>query len=191
MEKQLSQKVAEESIRSQLSRVPGYLSVKEAAQLIGVSERTIYGYVEAGKLKASRIGSMIVVEAESLRDYERRAPGRVRTRVPPWHVPPENNRAYLTSITARLRPGQGERLVEKLLAIRAHGAHLLPGTAARYIAHDPRCPDEVQIILVWRAALLPPDDEREAALAALRTDLTEVIAWETAQSKESQVVIHA
>jgi excisionase family DNA binding protein len=174
-----------------LERVPGYLSVKEAAQLIGVSERTIYGYVEAGKLPAARIGSMMVVEAESVRGYQRRAPGRLRTRIPPWHVPPENNLQYLTIITAQLHPGQRERLVEKLLEIRTAGKHLLPGTAARYIVRSRECPDEVQIVLVWRSAIMPPAEEREAALAALRDDLAEIVAWETALYKESQVVIHA
>lgn len=174
-----------------LARVPGYLSVKEAAQLIGVSERTIYGYVEAGKLPAARIGNMTVVEVESVRGYRRRAPGRLRTRIPPWHMPPEHNLQYLTIITAQLRPGQGERLVEKLLEIRTAGKHLLPGTAARYIVRSQGCPDEVQIVLVWRSAIMPPDEERESALAALRADLAEIVAWETALYKESQVVMHA
>lgn len=174
-----------------LARVPGYLSVKEAARLIGVSERTIYGYVETGKLSAARIGSMTVVDAMSAREYQRRAPGRLRTRIPPWHVPPENNLQYLTSITARLRPGQGKRLKEKLLEIRTEGRHLLPGTAARYIVCSRDCPDEVQIMLIWRSAIMPPERERETALAALREDLAEVVAWETALYKESQVVMHA
>jgi excisionase family DNA binding protein len=174
-----------------LARVPGYLSVKEAARLIGVSERTIYGYVETGKLPAARIGSMMVVDAASARGYRRRAPGRLRTRIPPWHIPPEHNLQYLTSITVRLRPGQGGRLTEKLLEIRTEGRHLLPGTAARYIVRSRDCPDEVQIVLVWRGAIMPAEEERETALAALRDDLAEVIAWETAFYKESQVVMHA
>ena len=174
-----------------LSPVPGYLSVKEAAQLIGVSHRTLYGYVKAGKLKASCIGSTIVVDAQAIHEYHRRAPGRLRTRIPPWHVPPEENLQYLTIISVQLRSGQRERLREKLLSIHAAGKHLLPGTVARYIVRSRDCPDEVQIILVWRAAVMPPDEVREAALAALRNDLAEIVAWETARSTESQVIIHA
>ncbi len=98
---------------------------------------------------------------------------------------------FPTCITARLRPGQSERLVEKLLAICAHGAHLLPGTAVRSIGRDPRCPDEAQVVLIWRAALMAPKEEREAALAALRVDLAEIVVWETARSVEGQVIIHA
>ena len=174
-----------------LSPVPGYLSVKEAAQWIGVSDRTIYGYVKAGKLKASCIGSTIVVDAQDIGGYRRRAPGRLRTRIPPWHVPPEENLLYLTIMTVQLRPGQRERLRGKLLSIHALGKHLLPGTAARYIGYNCQCPDELQIVLVWRAAILPSEEERRAALTALRDDLAECVAWETAISQESQVIIHA
>jgi excisionase family DNA binding protein len=165
--------------------------VKEAAQWIGVSDRTIYGYVKAGKLKASRIGSTIVVDARDIREYRRRAPGRLRTRIPPWHVPPEENLLYLTIMTVQLRPGQRKRLREKLLSIHALGKHLLPGTAARYIGYNRQCPDELQIVLVWRAAILPSEEERRAALIALRDDLAECVTWETAISQESQVIIHA
>ena len=174
-----------------LARVPGYLSVKEAARLLGVSERSVYGYIESGKLPGARIGSIMVVEMESVCNYRRRAPGRLRTRIPVWRVPPEHNLQYFTTITVQLRQGQSERLEQKLHEIRATGKHLLPGTSARYIVRDQESPDEVQILLVWRAALMPPAEEREAALAALRADLAEILAWETAVYKESQVVLHA
>jgi len=174
-----------------LERVPGYLSVKEAARLIGVSERTIYAYVETGKLPGARIGNMTVVDAVSARDYQRRAPGRLRTRVPSWHMPPEQNLQYLSSITLQLRPGKGKRLMEKIQEMRVEGRHLLQGTAARYIVRSQASPDEVQILLVWRSAIMPPQREREAALVALRKDLSEVVAWETARYEESQVVLHA
>ena len=174
-----------------LERVPGYLSVKEAARLLGVSERSVYGYIESGKLPGARIGSMMVVEQDRVAQYQRRAPGRVRTKAPVWRVPPEQNLQYLTTITVPLRRGQSERLEQKLCEMRATGTHLLPGTSARYIVRSQENPEEVQIVLVWRAALMPPAEEREAALAALRADLSEVLAWETAVYTEGQVVLHA
>ena len=176
---------------SELERVPGYLSVKEVAQQLGVSERTIYGYLEAGRLSGARIGSMTVIKAESLKGYRRRAPGRVRTRIPRWHVPPENNLQYLTSITVPLRSGQSERLTEKLLEIRVDGKHLLPGTAARYIARNRAESEEIHIVLVWRSSIMPSEEEKARALKALAADLAEVVDWERALCKEEQVIIHA
>lgn len=174
-----------------LERVPGYLSVKETACMIGVSERTIYAYVETGKLPGARIGNMTVVDAASAREYKRRAPGRLRTRVPAWRVPPEQNLQYLSIITVQLHPGREKQLLEKLQEIRVEGRHLLQGTAARYIVRSRTCPDEVQILLIWRSAIMPPQREREVALTALRNDLAEVVVWETAHYEECQVVLRA
>lgn len=175
---------------SECPHVPGYLSVKEAANLIGVSERTVYGYIETGKLPSAHIGSMTVVDAASAHSFQRRAPGRLRTHTPPWHMPPKSNQLALTHVTVRLRPGQEEGLAKKLQEFRTEGRHLLEGTAARYIARSQRDPNELQITLVWRSAIMPPDNEREAALAALREDLAEVLAWESAWFEESQVMLH-
>lgn len=179
----------ERSKFSDLERVPGYLSVKEVAQQIGVSERTVYGYLEAGKLAGARIGSMTVIKVESLKGYQRRPPGRVRTRIPSWHVPPENNRQYLTTITVPLRPGQEKRLMEKLLEIRADGKHQLPGTAARYIARHPS-ENDIHVILVWRSSIMPSEEEREQAMQALTDDL-DMLAWERAVFQEELVLLHA
>jgi len=177
--------------RLSLNRVPGYLSVRETAHLLGVSERTIYGYIENGRLAASRIGCLTVVDAEAARTFQRQAPGRKRTRTPAWHIPPESNLLSLTYITVRQRPGQGERLTEKLQEMRAQDQHLLPGTSARYIARNQQDPEEMYIVLFWRAALRPPEEQRTQALAALEADLADLLDWEHAQVQEKQVLVHA
>lgn len=182
---------AHPSARTPLTQVSEYLSVKEAALLLGVSERTIYGYIETGKMPASRIGSMTVIETERVRTYQRHAPGRLRTRTPRWHIPPDSNQLFLTYVTVRLRPGQNEHLVEKLLEIRALDRHLFPGTATRYIARNQHDPEELQIVLFWRGALRPPEDQRQEALAALATDLAELVEWEQAIVQERDVLLHA
>jgi excisionase family DNA binding protein len=174
-----------------LERLPGYLTIKEAARIIGVSERSVYGYVKAGKLSGGRVGHIIAVSEEHARAYERKAPGRLRTITPPWHIPPLNNPQYLTTIKVLIRPGQDALLDRKLSEMRVARKHLLPGTAARYIAHDQHDPAKLIILLVWRSAVMPPDKEREAALAALTGDLADVLDWETAISKEGQVLLHA
>lgn len=189
MEKQAEHKSTE--IGTALERVPGYLSVREAAGIIGVSERSVYGYIEAGKLPGARIGNIIVVEAEPVYNYQRMPPGRLRVRPPSWHIPPLKNSQYLTTIRVRVRPGQSSALDQKLAEIRAARKHLLPGTTARYIGRSQLDPNEMVIILVWRSATMPAEEERVAALAALQADLAEVLAWETATEKEGQVLLHA
>ena len=70
-----------------LEQVAGYLSIREAARMLGVSERSVYGYLQSGKLAGGKIGDLIVVSAEALADFERRASGRIRRTTPRWHIP--------------------------------------------------------------------------------------------------------
>lgn len=61
-----------------------------------------------------------------------------------------------------------------------------PGTVARYIARSEEKPDDVQITLVWRSTVMPPKEEREAAL---REELAEILDWETAWSESGRVLM--
>ena len=180
-----------QALQIQIERLPGYLTVREAARIMGVSERSVYGYVQTGKLSGKRIDKIIVVVAESVETYERRAPGRIRVTTPSWHIPPLNNLQFVTRITARLRPGQGDLLERRLSEIRASRKHCLFGTAARYIVRDEQDPGEIEIVLVWRSVIMPSLDERESALAAFYNDLADIIDCETASRKEGRVLLHA
>jgi hypothetical protein len=134
---------------------------------------------------------MFVVESEHVHNYERQAVGRRRTRIPIWHIPPALNAQYLTSISVRIRQGQGERLEQKIIEMRDHHQHQLPGTAARYIARNLTNSDEIQIIFVWRKTFMPPDEVRNASMIALCVDLEEILSWETAIFQECQVILNA
>ncbi|MFL5692239.1 MAG: helix-turn-helix domain-containing protein, partial [Ktedonobacteraceae bacterium] len=39
-----------------IPNLPGYVSIKEAADILGVSDKRVYQYVRAGRLHAQRIG---------------------------------------------------------------------------------------------------------------------------------------
>ncbi|HEY0753544.1 MAG TPA: helix-turn-helix domain-containing protein [Ktedonobacteraceae bacterium] len=172
-------------------QLPVYLSVREAARVLGVSERSVYGYIETGKLPGARLGNVIVVTADAVYTYQRRAPGRVRTTTPPWRRPPLQNLEYLTTITVRVYPGQDEMLERKLHDIHSTNKHRLPGTAARYIVRNEHDPEEIDIILIWRSVVMPPAEMREASLTSLYSDLAEVLDWGTASLKEGRVLLHA
>jgi hypothetical protein len=171
--------------------LPGYVTVNVAARIIGVSARSVYGYLKLGKLSGVRVGPTLLVSTQGARAYERRALGRARTSPPRWHTPPRQNPQYLTTLKVRLRLGQDEALEQKLREMRAEHKHLLPGTAARYIARSQHDPNDIMIVLIWRDAALPPKEERETAFATLRADLAEVLDWETSMKKEGQVLLHA
>lgn len=184
-------------ISRKIQRLPGvlraedYLSVREAARFMGVSTRSVYGYIETGKLPGVRIGASIAVSAKAVREYRRSVVGRPRTRTPIWHVPVTLNLQYLTTIKVCVREGQGENLEQKLTEIRLNRQHLLPGTVARYVVRNCAEPDNIQIVLVWRKVVMPPDEERQAAISALCADLGDVLDWDTASCCEGQVLMNA
>lgn len=168
-----------------------YLTIKEAAQILGVSSRSVYGYVGEGKLKGERVGKFLAVKENEVREFKRRAPGRIRSITPRWRASPATNRSYATTIVARVRPGQGKVLEEKVVEWRREKKHALEGTSARYVVRDQARPEEVEIVLIWREIIMPERACREAAIVALREDLAEVLEWETAVVKEGKVLLHA
>jgi excisionase family DNA binding protein len=172
-------------------QVDEFLSVRDAAKIMGVSARSVYGYIETGKLLGIRIGASIAVHADAVRNYQRPVVGRPRTRTPIWRVPVVMNLQYLTTINTRVREGQSPMLEQRLAEIRASSKHLILGTVARYIVRDKADPDEIQIILVWRRLVMPPDEERQAAISALCADLADVLDLENASRREGQVMMNA
>jgi excisionase family DNA binding protein len=170
--------------------LPGYVSVKEASKLLGLSIRRIHELVQNGRIRAHKASHVVMLLEEDVRNFESQPTGRPRTRVPIWRLPVGKNIQYLTIIFARIKDGQGERFDAKLEEIRAGEKHLLPGTVARYIARSEEKPEDVQIVLVWRSTVMPPAGEREAALAALRAEFAEILDWENAWSEYGRVVMH-
>lgn len=159
--------------------------------MMGVSPRSVYGYIQRGKLLSVRVGTSISVLASSAQTYQRSGVGRPRSRVPIWRVPVERNLQYLWIITACFKQGQREHLAQRLAEIRVDKRHLLPGTVARYVVQDETNPELVRCVLVWRQTATPPEAERDAAIAAWKADLADLIAWETACTTRGLVVMNA
>jgi excisionase family DNA binding protein len=175
----------------QLPHLEGYISVQEAAAWLQVKERTVYGYIEDGRLPAVRVGGGIAVEEEAVRAYKPKASGRPRERMPVWRLPVGNNLQYLTTLIVRLLPGQTEAFETRLRAIHQGQRQTLPGTVARYIALGEDQPDEVTLVLVWRSTVMPEPPAREAALAALRAEFAGMLDWERVEVRFSRVLMNA
>jgi excisionase family DNA binding protein len=174
----------------ELPKLPGYMPVKEAAKLIGLSPRRILEYVQEEKLHGYKAGKTTMISEAEVREFQRNYIGRKRMNVPVWRTPVGDNMQYITFIIARMRQGQDARLEEKIEEIRAGKKHLLPGTVARYISRSEEKPDDIQIVLIWRSTVMPPAAEREAAMQALRAELAEIVDWETAWSENGRVIMH-
>jgi excisionase family DNA binding protein len=168
-----------------------YLTVQEAASLLGVSARSVYGYIAKGQLPATRIGERMLVKAQDVAAFELTPAGRRRERAPFWHAAPELNHLSVTMIKVRVRPGCDGLLEGKLAEFQAGRKHCLVGTSARYIGRSQCDPSQIEILLFWRKATMPSDQVQKASLCAFYADLAEVVEWETALVEEIRVLLHA
>lgn len=170
--------------------IPGYIPVKEAAEIMGVSRRRINDYLHDGRIRGFKAGYIMMLLEEDVRRFKRQETGRPRTRHPIWRLPVRNNVQYSDIILVRIKPGQSENFNKKLHEIHAKQEHLLPGTVARYFSRGRSKPDDVHIILIWRSTVMPSDEEREASIEALKAEFEGILDWETSWDEDGQVAMH-
>jgi excisionase family DNA binding protein len=171
-------------------RIPGYASVKEAAEMLGLSPRTVYDYIEEGRLPSARLADVIAIPIEEIRKFKPEPSGRPRKNTPLWHISSGDNTQFMSLITVQLRAGQREVLQQRLEEIRKKKQHLFPGTVMRYIAAGSDSVDRVLLLLVWRGTVIPDETAREEALEEFRRSLDDVVDWRTAQHEYGQVLMH-
>src|SRR5258708_18132586 len=129
-------------------QIPGYVSVKEAAEMLGLSPRTVYDYIEEGRLPSARLADVIAISREEIRKFKREPSGRPRKNTPLWHISSGDNTQFMSIISVRLRAGQREVLQQKLEVIRKKKQHLFPGTVMRYVAASGASFDQVLLLLI-------------------------------------------
>ena len=172
------------------SRVPGYVSIKEAAKILGLSPSRVYEYVEDGRFSSVRAAHVILIPLEEVERYKPSISGRPRKSVPRWRISPEDNLLLSTTILVQLRPHRQELFIKRLEEMKRSDLYLFPGTIARFITQSETKPGQVEISLVWRKTVMPTEEERKRALEELRQALSDVLDWDTAQYNQGQVLMH-
>src|SRR5258708_38430291 len=170
--------------------IPGYVTIKEAAKLLGVSANRVYTYVEEGRLPSAQAAHVIMIPLEALKDFKSQVSARRRTTIPTWRISPEENALLATSILVRIRTNQYNRLLARLEEMRRERQHLFPGTIARYILERERHPEHIEILLIWRSTAVPDNAIYNQWLDEFRQALSDVLDWDTAQYDTGKVIIH-
>ena len=173
-----------------IPNLPGYVSIKEAADMLGVSDKRVYQYVRAGRLSAQRIGHILILPTEEVKQFKPSPSGRVRTKAPPWRSYRSRGTLLVTDIHVQVRSDQQTQLVEKLKAIQKGDRYTFPGTVARYIIKGNTTLTTVHIMLVWKTTEMPDEAMRQKDLAEFQEELTDVLDWETAQYTMNEALIH-
>jgi excisionase family DNA binding protein len=173
-----------------IPNLDGYVPIKEAARLLGVSDKRVYQYVMSGRLSAQRIGHILIIPVEEVKQFKPSPSGRMRAKAPEWRVYRSGGTLLITDIHVQVRTGQQAMLIEKLKAIQEAESHTFPGTVARYITKgDPEL-TTVQILLIWKDTEMPDATLRQQHLKALQNELADVLVWETAQYSTNEAIIH-
>jgi excisionase family DNA binding protein len=170
--------------------IPGYVSVKEAAEMLGLSPRTVYDYIEEGRLPSARLADVIAISREEIRKFKREPSGRPRKNTPLWHISSGDNTQFMSLISVQVRAGQRDVFLQRLEEFRKKKQHLFPGTVMRSIAAGDDSSERVFLLLVWRGTVIPDEMTREVALEAFQHSLDDVVDWSTAQHEYGPVLMH-
>jgi len=173
----------------ELPNLPNYVSIKEAAKILGISDKTVYEYVSSQRLPAVWAADVIMIALADIENFQRKAVGRPRKNVPTWRISSKDNMLFATSIDVQIRQEQQSALYERLEEIR-RGQHNFPGTVARYIMGKAVTPQKLEILLIWKSSVMPDEAERERELEAFRRALADVVDWDTAQYEDDVVYMH-
>lgn len=174
--------------RESLPDLPGYVTAKQAAKMLGLSDRRIYQLIEAGRLPVVKAGEHILLSVEAIEQFNPRLTGRPREKTPAWRFARRGGTLRTLSIQVQIRADQQDRLQLKLWRIKQEAMHTFPGTTTRLIMKDDTTPPTITIILVWDPAALP-EDLFQIALRDMEEDLADVLDWQTAIRKTGRLMI--
>src|SRR2546421_3266473 len=166
-----------------------YISVKEAAQILGLSHKRIYRYIEANRLPARKLGRDYILPKEAVTNFKLKTVGRPREKTPPWRFYQTGGLSN-TEIRVPVRAGQQAELAERLRTIREQNLHEFTGTIQRYVIEGDESLSSVTISLFWKDIEMPEEVTRQSELAAFKRDLADVLDWERASEVTNKVMIH-
>jgi excisionase family DNA binding protein len=174
----------------ELPEMPGYISTEQAAKILGISKQRVYQYVGEKRLQAFRVGSVILLPIEAVKQFKPNITGRPRKKAPIWREYSGETTVLATEIEVQIRTGHQDRLIEKLKAIFKSQRHTFPGTIQRFVFKDSSPLATITILLVWKETEMPDEAAREQALAAFKVELADVLAWDTARYTTKEGIIY-
>ena len=170
--------------------VPGYVSIKQAAEMLGITDKRVYRYIDLGRLPAYKSGGVFLLAEEAVRQFKLNPPGRTRVEPPPWRVYNTRSRVFVTEFQVPVRVEERERLVEKLTEIQRANRHTFPGTIARYVIKGDSELTSLHFFLVWKDTEMPDDPTRERGFKAMKDELLDVLVWECAEYHTGEALLY-
>ena len=170
--------------------IPGYVSIKQAAHRLGITDKRVYRYIEIGRLPAYKASGVFLLSEEDVKQFKLNPPGRLRTNPPPWRSYSSRSKVLTTEIQVPVRQGKQEKLLHKLAAIQDANRHTFPGTIARYLMKGDEALTCVHMMLLWKDTDMPDDTKRQHDLEALQDELADVLDWENAHATTNETLLY-
>lgn len=170
------------------SALPGQVTVQEAATIIGCSKSRIYQYVKSGRLSARKMGPMLVLSLEEVKNFRRGPAGRQRGVAPPWRRYRNRSKLLATVIQVQIRPGKQEQLQQKLDTVFEEHIHTFTASVARSIMEDDK--GVLEIILTWKNTEMPNETTRQQDLRSFQRTFMDVLDWDTATYTLKKILLH-
>ena len=173
-----------------LPQIPGYITVDQAARLLGLSARRVYEFIERERLPAVRAGQNILLPLEAVQQFKPKMNGRPRKSTPAWHTPRSNGSVRTNLIRVKVRTDQQEKLRLKLWKIKQEKRHIFPGSVVRLIMTDETSPNIISILLAWESNNESDDRAIQLALKDFQQELADVLVWETAKVSSGTAIVY-
>jgi excisionase family DNA binding protein len=170
--------------------IPGHVSVKEAADMLGLSEDRVWEYIRDNRLPAHKVDGRYMIPRDAVESFHRKPHGRVRSKPVAWRSYRAGATVKALQIEVRVLARQREDLQTTLQAILEQQQHLFPGTMQRYLFARVDDPDAIVIQLVWKDTELTDEEALERDLEAFRAAFAELLDWPTARYERLQAMLH-
>jgi excisionase family DNA binding protein len=174
-----------------LPNLPEYVSIKDAAKMLGISDKRVYAYIEEGRLPAVRAAHVIMISMEEVKRFKPKLSGRPRKHTPAWRTSPEDNLLLTTRIIVDIEEDKITALQQRLEEIKQKEEYIFPGTVSRYIILSNTHPGTVEILLLWRSTTKPSEATQEQAVRDFQEALADILDWSNASYDHGQVILHA
>jgi excisionase family DNA binding protein len=166
-----------------------YVTVKQAAEMLGITDKRLYKYIENRELEASKPGRDYLIKKEDVLKLPLKSAGRPREKVPRWNRY-RDSKLLITEIHATVPADRLEQFREKIEAIRSKQRHTFARSIARYIVEDRANQHNITIWLLWKDTELPGEEQRRRDLDAFKAEMRDVLTWEPEDISEKEGLIY-
>lgn len=166
--------------------IPGFLPIKQAAEMLGLSDKRVLQYILADRLPARKVGGRYLMPIEAVSAFEPHPHGRIRTSPVSWRRYRAGAVVYLRRIVAPVLAGCEQALNERITAISDRQEHTFPGTMQRFVWSSDGM---FSVVLIWKSTEASPAS-LDRDMGAFRGALADLINWDKATTSTSEVGAH-